>query len=177
MRLGHEPTALAGLAAAGSDLSARAASVLARVDWPGKPGAAAAAAPLTPEEQQRFNAGQEVYRNVCQACHQADGRGQEKLAANLIGSALALGPPEIATRILLNGKEGPIGLMPPVGQIFSDAQIAAVLTYIRHEWEQGGTPVDEATVTRVRASTAGRTRPWTNDELTALLPPGAGRPQ
>ena len=129
---------------------------------------AAPVAPLTPDEQQRFDAGREVYRNVCQACHQPDGRGQEKLAANLVGSPLALGPAEIPARILLNGKEGPIGLMPPVGQVFSDDQIAAVLTYIRREWGQTGTPVDAATVKAVRAATADRTRPWTNDELTAL---------
>jgi mono/diheme cytochrome c family protein/glucose/arabinose dehydrogenase len=174
VRLNHEPTALSGLAAGRSDLSARAARVLARVEWPGKPGTAAPVAPLTPEEQQRFDAGREVYKNVCQACHQPDGRGQEKLAASLIDSSLALGPAGIPVRILLNGKEGPIGLMPPVGQVFTDAQIAAVLTYIRREWGQAGTPVDEATVKSVRTMTAGRTRPWTNDELLALVGPGRG---
>ncbi|MEO7271272.1 MAG: HEAT repeat domain-containing protein, partial [Vicinamibacterales bacterium] len=172
LRLSREPATLAALSAAGSDLSARAGAVLARVEWPGKPGVAAPVAPLTPEEQQRFEAGREVYRNVCQACHQPDGRGQEKLAANLVGSPLAVGPAGIPARILLNGKEGPIGLMPPVGQVFSDDQLAAVLTYIRREWGQSGTPVDAATVKAVRAATAGRTRPWTNDELTALADAG-----
>ena len=174
VRLNSEPIALSGLAGGTNELSSRAASVLARVEWPGKPGTAAPVAPLTPDEQQRFDAGREVYRNICQACHQPDGRGQERLAANLIGSPLALGPAEIPARILLNGKEGPIGLMPPVGQVFSDAQIAAVLTYIRREWGQTGSPVDEATVKSVRALTADRTRPWTNDELTALAATGRG---
>jgi mono/diheme cytochrome c family protein/glucose/arabinose dehydrogenase len=172
LRLNSEPAALSALAAGASDLSARAAGVLARVEWPGKPGAAAPVAALSPEEQQRFNAGKDVYKNVCQACHQPDGRGQEKLAASLIGSTLALGPAEIPTRILLHGKEGPIGLMPPVGQVFTDEQIAAVLTYIRREWGQSGSPVDAATVNRVREVTAGRARPWTNDELMALVPAG-----
>jgi mono/diheme cytochrome c family protein len=165
---------LNALAASGGDLGPRATNLLARIEWPGKPGAAAPIAPLTPEEQQRFAAGQEVYRNVCQACHQADGRGQDKLAANLIGSALALAPPEVTARIVLNGKEGPIGLMPPVGQVFTDDQIAAVLTYIRREWGQNGTPVLPATVRAVRAQVAGRSRPWTNDELLALIPSGRG---
>ena len=111
---------------------------------------------------------------MCQACHQPDGRGQERLAASLIGSPLALGPADIPARILLNGKEGPIGLMPPVGQIFTDEQIAAVLTYIRREWGQAGTAVDAATIAGVRAKTASRTRPWTGEELTALFP-GGGR--
>ena len=162
------------MGAAGSELATRVTSVLARVDWPGKPGAAAPVAPLTAEEQKRFDAGREVYRNVCQACHQPDGRGQEKLAASLIGSPLVLGPAEVPARILLNGKEGPVGLMPPVGQVFTDAQIAAVLTYIRREWGQTGSAVDEGTVKSVRGLTAGRARPWTNDELNALLPKGRG---
>jgi mono/diheme cytochrome c family protein len=150
------------------DLGARAAGVLARVEWPGKPGAAAPIPPLTAEEQQRFNAGQEVFRNICQACHQQDGRGQDRLAPSLIGSALALAAAEVPARILLHGKEGPIGLMPPVGQVLNDDQIAAVLTYIRREWGQPGSPVDPATVKGVRAVTADRTRPWTNEELLGL---------
>ncbi len=174
LRLNREPVALSALAARGGELGARVTRVLARVEWPGKPGAAAPITPLTPEEQQRFNAGQEVYRNICQACHQPDGRGQDKVAPSLIGSALALAPADITARILLNGKEGTIGLMPPVGQAFSDDQIAAVLTYIRREWGQTGSPVDPATVKDVRALTAGRTRPWTNDELTTLAAGGRG---
>ena len=71
-------------------------------------------------------------------------------------------------RILLHGKEGPVGLMPPVGQIFTDEQIAAVLTYIRREWGQGGEPVEPAAVAAVRAATKGRARPWTEAELAAL---------
>jgi hypothetical protein len=61
--------------------------------------------------------------------------------------------------------------MPPVGGVLSDEQIASVLTYIRREWGQTGSVVDPATVQDVRALTAGRARPWTNDELMAL--PGA----
>ena len=174
VRLNSEPAALVKMGAAGSELATRVTNVLARVDWPGKPGAAAPVAPLTAEEQKRFDAGREVYRNVCQACHQPDGRGQEKLAASLIGSPLVLGPAEVPARILLNGKEGPVGLMPPVGQVFTDAQLAAVLTYIRREWGQTGSAVDEGTVKSVRGLTAGRARPWTNDELNALLPKGRG---
>ena len=168
LRLNREPAALMTLAAGGGELSARATAVLARVLWPGKPGAPAPVAPLTAEQQQHFNAGQEVYRNVCQACHQPDGRGQEKLAASLVNSPLALARPEIPIRILLHGKEGSIGLMPPVGQVFTDEQIADVLTYVRREWGQGGSPVGAATVKDVRAATAGRQRPWTDAELQAL---------
>ena len=71
---------------------------------------------LTPEEQARFDAGRTVYQNLCQACHQPDGRGMEKLAPSLIGSEFALArPPTIPIRIVLNGKEGTVALMPPLG--------------------------------------------------------------
>jgi mono/diheme cytochrome c family protein len=150
--------------------------VIARLEWPGKPGAAAPVAPLTAEEQLRFDAGREVYKNICQACHQPDGRGQDRIAPSLIGSAFALAAPEIPARILLNGKEGPIGLMPPVGSVLGDDQIAAVLTYVRREWGQTGSAVEPASVKTIRALTAGRTRPWTNDELTALAGGRGQRP-
>ena len=168
VRLNSEPAALTALPAKGGELGPRATALLARIEWPGKPGAAAPVAPLTAAEQQRFTAGQEVYRNVCQACHQADGRGAERLAPSLIESSFALGPPEIPVRILLHGKEGATGLMPPVGQVFTDEQIAAVLTYIRREWGQPGSAVEAGMVKAVRSATTGRSRPWTDPELNAL---------
>jgi mono/diheme cytochrome c family protein/glucose/arabinose dehydrogenase len=168
LRLTGEPASLLKLAGGSSPLATRAAAVLARLEWPEKPGGVAAVALLTTNERLAFDQGMEVYRNICQACHQPDGRGQERVAPSLIGSSLALAEPGIPARILLNGKESPIGLMPAIGTVLSDDQIAGVLTYIRREWGQTGTPVDAATVKTVRALTAGRTRPWTNDELLAL---------
>lgn len=169
VRLNSEPTLLTTwLATRSDDLGTRTARVLARVEWPGKPGASAPIAPLSAEEQKRFETGRDVYKNICQACHQPDGRGQDRVAPSIVGSTLALASPDIPARILLNGKEGPIGLMPPVGSVLSDDQIAGVLTYVRREWGQPGTAVDPATVKSVRELTAGRTRPWTNDELLAL---------
>ncbi len=173
-RVSKEPVSFTALAATTSDLGPRAAAVLGRVEWPGKPGAAAPIPPLTPDEQQRFNAGQDIYKNICQACHQPDGRGLDRVAPSLLGSPLALASPDIPARILISGKEGPVGLMPPVGSTLSDDQIAAVLTYIRREWGQDGTPVEAATVKEVRAMTADRMRPWKHDELMALVA-GTGR--
>ncbi len=163
-----EPAALVALARERSELGTRAGALLERLTWPGRAGAAAPATPLTPEEERRFAAGQEVYRNLCIACHQENGRGQEKVAPPLVGSALALADPDVPVRIVLNGKEGSIGLMPPLGTTLTDDQIAAVLTYVRRAWGQTGSPVTPALVTETRAATASRTRPWTNAELEAL---------
>jgi mono/diheme cytochrome c family protein len=171
--LSRQPAGFAALAGGTDPISARAAAVLARVTWPGKPGAPAAVAPLTPAELARFDAGREIYRNICQNCHQPDGRGQERVAPSLLDSTFALAAPEIPARILLNGKEGEIGLMPPLGAVLSDADVAAALTYVRREWGQTGSPVTPAAVAAVRAATRTRPRPWTNAELMSLMPAAA----
>src|SRR5262249_37198953 len=155
-------------------LAPRVSAVLARISWPGKLGDSAPLPSLTSDEQRRFDAGREIYRDICQPCHQPDGRGQDKIAPTLIGAALTLAPAEIPTRILLTGKEGAVGLMPPIGSKLSDEQIASVLTYVRREWGQGATAVDADTVKAVRALSVGRRQPWTDDELMKLA--GLRRP-
>jgi len=175
-RLRREPALVALAADDAGDLGRRATALLARLEWPAKPGAAAPVAPLTVDEEKRFEAGQEIYTNICRACHQPDGRGQDKVAPPLVGSAFALAAlPAIPARILMNGKEGPVGLMPPLGAALSDDQIAAVLTYVRREWGHTASPVAPTMVRAARAEVAGRTRPWTNDELTALMAADGGR--
>ena len=92
LQIAREPAAFSALAGGSDTLASRAANVLARIEWPGKPGAANPVTPLTAAEQQRFEAGREVYRNICQACHQPDGRGLVRVAPPLVGSMLALAP-------------------------------------------------------------------------------------
>jgi mono/diheme cytochrome c family protein len=175
--LSREPSAFAALASGGSELAPRANALLGRLNWPGKPpvaGAAPAAAPLTAEEQRLYATGQTVFSSLCMACHGDDGRGKEKLGPSLVGSQLALANPDIPVRILLQGKEGPVGLMPPLGATLSDEQIAGALTYVRRQWGNDGSAVDPNTVKETRAATTTRTRPWTNEELLALVSGGRG---
>jgi mono/diheme cytochrome c family protein/glucose/arabinose dehydrogenase len=173
LQMNREPVALTRLSAS-DQLSPRVSTVLARISWPGKPGDSSPLPPLTADEQRRFDGGREIYRNICQGCHQPDGRGQDKVAPSLIGGTFTLGAAEIPTRILLNGKEGTFGLMPPIGSKLTDEQIANVLTYVRREWGQTAAPVDADTVKTVRALSIGRSRPWTDDELMKL--PAAPKP-
>ena len=161
--LASEP-ALVAVAAQPGELGDRAAKVLARVGWPGKPGMAAAA-PLSAADQTRFAAGQELYKNLCEGCHGPDGREQPGATPNIAGAPNVIGEPGIPIRILLHGKEGPVGLMPAHGESMSDAEIAAVLTYLRRAWGQTASPIDAASVQQIRAATAGRTRAWTPAEL------------
>jgi mono/diheme cytochrome c family protein len=159
---------LTAVAAQPGDLGARATKVLARLGWPGKPGMAPEAAALTAVEHARFEAGQEIYRNLCEGCHGADGREQPGAAPNIAGAPNVIGNPGVPILILLHGKEGPVGLMPAHGDTLSDADIAAVLTYIRRAWGQTASSIEAAQVQEVRSATAGRTRAWTPQELAQL---------
>ena len=166
--LSSEPATLTALAAAGGPIGVRATALLARLTWPGKPrpaGAAPAARPLSADEQHRFDEGKTVYTNLCMACHQEDGRGREKLGPALVGSTFANGAEGVSIRILLGGKEGPVGLMPPLGAALTDTQIASVLTYVRRAWGNEGTAIAEPAVAAVRKATSSRSRPWTDAEL------------
>jgi mono/diheme cytochrome c family protein len=145
---------------------------MSRLEWPGKPAPVIEVPPLSDVEEKRFAAGAELYNSVCVGCHQPDGQGKEKMAPTLVESRYATGDAGAATRVLLAGKEGPVGLMPPLGGTLNDDQIASVLTYIRRAWGNTGSPVVPDDVTEVRGLTKTRTRPWTDAEL---APQGRGR--
>ena len=73
--------------------------------------------------------GEQVYGNLCAACHQPDGSGMPAAGFPAMkGSAVATG--DINTHIgqILNGK----GAMPPYKGTLDDTQIAAVVTYERN---------------------------------------------
>jgi mono/diheme cytochrome c family protein len=130
--------------------------------------AVGAAAATARDEQQFFAAGEEIYGALCAVCHQPDGKGRDKVAPALVGSGFALADPAIPVRIMLQGKRGPANVMPALGTLLSDEQIAAVLTYIRRQWGQTASGVDAATVKQIREQTAGRARPWTAEELSKV---------
>ena len=77
--------------------------------------------------------GAAVYNQYCIACHQADGKGMNgTMAGNYVDDPAVLAQTDeqlIAT--VKAGKTGKIGTMPPWGGVLSDAQVAAVVAYIR----------------------------------------------
>jgi mono/diheme cytochrome c family protein len=122
--------------------------------------------------------GQQIYQNLCTACHGADGQGL-KQGDKLLAPAIAKSPwfknngdiPTLA-RILLHGQTGPIegisygeGLMLPLAQVYNDEQLASVLNYIGERWHQWKQPVLSPAIQTVRKETANRKTPWTADEL------------
>ena len=84
-----------------------------------------------------------------------------------------LGSPERLARIVLHGLTGPIEVageqydfptMPDHG-VMADADLAAILTYVRRGWDHIADPVDAAMVQSVRDAFRGRSQPWTAAEL------------
>jgi len=120
--------------------------------------------------------GKSVYATTCAACHQATGEGVSGVFPPLAGSEWVNGDEAKVVRILLHGVTGPIevagetfnGMMPPWGPTMKDADIAAVLTYVRSAWGNKSTPITAASVAKVRAATSARTTPWTAAELAGV---------
>jgi putative membrane-bound dehydrogenase-like protein len=124
--------------------------------------------------QRLFETGRVAYSLTCAPCHQEAGEGRVGLAPALVGSRWLQAGDDWLVRIVLHGKEN-VGrgfVMPPWRQL-EDAQLAAILTFIKREFGNQARAVDPQRVGAVRAATADRTKPWTDDELDALRGAGA----
>jgi mono/diheme cytochrome c family protein len=166
------PDVLTRLASGTGELAEAAREVADRLDWPGRPAPVVVAAPLTPEQEKLRAAGATIYNGICIGCHTPEGGARENLGAALNGSALVNNnDPTAVIRILLGGKEGKVGLMPPLAATMTDEQAASVLTYIRRSWGNTAPAVDPLNVMEIRGLTRTRTKPWTDEELQ----PPAGR--
>jgi mono/diheme cytochrome c family protein len=166
MTLAGEPTALTKLAAGSDELATVAKQVVARVTWPGKPAPAATGPRRTADEEARYNVGKEAYEKACVGCHGSEGQGT-KVGAPLAGSRWVAAPAAVVSRILMNGKEGSMGLMPPLGGSMTDDQVAAILTYIRGSWGNTAAPIAGPEVRETRRMYVYRKTPWTEAELSA----------
>ena len=101
--------------------------------------------------------GKKVFLSACFACHQQEGQGLPGIFPPLAGSDYLKADKDRAIRIPLKGLQGPItvngkpynNLMPP--QVFTDDQIADVLTYVMNSWGNNLGTVSIADVKRVHA--------------------------
>ena len=97
--------------------------------------------------------GRQIYREICQACHMADARGGGGAGAGI--PALADNPnladKAFAIEILVKGRGG----MPWFTDILTPQQIAAVLTYVRSDFNAYADPVTVDEVELVAAEAGG----------------------
>jgi mono/diheme cytochrome c family protein/glucose/arabinose dehydrogenase len=175
-----EPPAMAKLQAQLTDKEGAAAlaGLNERVMWVGKPGAPKppVVTPLNPAQAAAYERGKTIFSGLCAGCHQPHGYGLDGLAPPLVDSEWVTGKPDVLARIVMNGLGGPVKVagrtwdltMPPMAQL-NDEDFAAVLTYVRREWEHTASPVDAKFVKGLRDQYA--THPsWTADELKPAAP-------
>jgi nitrite reductase (NO-forming) len=104
--------------------------------------------------------GKKIYSDVCSACHQADGQGMPGIVPPLANSDYLMSDSDRAVRILLEGLSGPItvngkqyqGVMPNLA--LAEADIAAVLSYVRTNFGNRGSHIKVDDIARIRASLA-----------------------
>ena len=102
--------------------------------------------------------GNDVYTQRCADCHGKDGEGVAGVYPPLDGNSSVLEPSGInATRVVLLGGFPPVTQayprpysMPPYAQQLSDADVAAVVTYIRQAWSNHSSAVQERDVVKYR---------------------------
>lgn len=108
----------------------------------------------------RFKAGARLYRSHCADCHGRDGEGVPRAYPPLAGNrAVTLDPPVNLVRVVAHGGFAPVTAgnprpfgMPPFTQALDDAQLAAVLSYVRNAWGNRAAPLSSADVGRYRGS-------------------------
>lgn len=119
--------------------------------------------------------GKQIFTANCVACHQATGKGLPGVFPPLDGSEWVAGNERTVANILLHGVSGELtvmgnpykGAMPSFQQL-SDAELAAVASYVRSEWSnKAGAIKSELFATERKSST--RTTPFNGEtELKAL---------
>jgi len=106
--------------------------------------------------------GAAIYRDQCSACHGIDGKGVAELFPSVADSSMVKSDdPTTSIRIVMRGARS-VGTraqptapgMPSYGRQLDDAQIAAVLTYMRNRWGAAAAPIGATDVARVRSDTA-----------------------
>ena len=127
----------------------------------------------TVDDMHSVEPGEALFGVYCAACHQPDGRGPQEGIPSLAGSPWVAGSETRLVKIVLHGVRGPIEIngkiydreMPAFGQILTDTEVVAMLSFVRRRYGGLNPPIAVATVGRIRTAHADRTEYWTVDEL------------
>jgi mono/diheme cytochrome c family protein len=92
--------------------------------------------------------GEDLYVNICQACHMENGRGAVGAGSYPpLANNSKLESPNYAIYVVLHGLKA----MPPMGKLLSDEQVATVVNYVRtHFGNAYKDPVDMQDVSDAR---------------------------
>ena len=111
----------------------------------------------------RMQVGEAIFVDTCSACHMRSGAGVEHMFPKLAGNVIATqDDPASLIRIIIGGGRAAATetrptapAMPSLGYRLNDAQIAAVVTYVRNSWGNAAAPVSADTVKELRAAVTG----------------------
>ncbi len=105
-----------------------------------------------------FSAGEKIYKEKCQVCHQENGMGIEGAFPPLVNADYLLEDKVRAIRQVLKGSSGEItvngkvynGVMPP--QVETDEDAIAVINYVLNAWGNNGGTVTVEDAKKARAT-------------------------
>ena len=112
-----------------------------------------------PDKAALMKRGQVVYNEYCKTCHQANGQGLSTVYPPLAGSDYVKSKgAKVITDNVVNGLKGQItvngkkfnNVMTPLPTKYSNADAAAVITFVLNSWGNNGGIVSEADVKKVR---------------------------
>jgi mono/diheme cytochrome c family protein len=91
----------------------------------------------------------------------------------LVASSWVAGPESRLIKIVLDGVRGPMEVngktydreMPGFGQVLSDADVAALLSFVRREFGGPSEPITLEAVRQIRSANRTRTDYWNTQEL------------
>jgi cytochrome c6 len=99
--------------------------------------------------------GKSSYMDNCSACHQTTGKGVKGAFPALAGSPLVQGDGKMLTTTVLNGRAG----MPAFKDDLSDADLSAILTYVRSSWGNKAPALKPGDVAKARIATKAGAKP------------------
>lgn len=97
--------------------------------------------------------GAALYKQTCAACHQDNGKGITGAFPPLAGSSLVTDDdPEMLIRVIIQGYNSrpDYAVMPPFGDMLTDAEIAAIATHERSSWGNSASEITEDDVKKIR---------------------------
>ncbi len=136
----------------------------------------------TGAQKKLLERGDEIFKELCFACHNPDGKGTPiegkqglTLAPPLSGSRTVTGHKDGLILVLLKGLAGPVNGKTYDSQMVpmesnDDEWIAAIASYVRNSFGNRSSTITPQEVAKVRVASKVRTEPWTIEELIAVLP-------